>query len=193
MDYMGKNELILEENRTIKPDEIIYNVKINNIYEQNIGKLRCVIVKSEKNLHIEWIKLNSSKPKIPIQLSKILILYVILLHIKYIKTLTLTASPGGNDKTKIGSEYCLMCFYQQLGFEPVNYETKEIVKKCYEKLKKMKPDYHNYLSMCTLCECQKNNITFTDIDITQLQVDMKALLSKMYRIFYQLYYQICEN
>lgn len=54
-----------------------------------------------------------------------------------------------------------------------------MLQNCLKQLEKVNPNCYKLPSMCVLCECQKYNINFTDIDLTSLSVDMKALKPKM--------------
>lgn len=195
--------------KCIKKYLMAYNMKLKHSYETDkyggtTGDLHIKLdVENEKighlhysideydNLHIDMIRINKRrKPSIPIKITKMLLLYLLSKHSDDVKTATLTALPSGE---KTSNEFCLICFYQQLGFEPISYESKKMVDKCVRKLKKIDQTYQKYQSdMCILCECQKNNLEFTDIDLRYLQVDMKALLPNLVRLLDNAYKEIDE-
>lgn len=193
IDYLINYGLTLHEKRcptSYGMDNFIELLKSS----VSIGKLQYRIDKEERSLHINQVQINSrNKPSMPVKLSKILFLYLLSTcnkeYLGYIDKVTLTASPGGIESKK-GTEFCLMCFYQKLGFEPYNYDTKNMIKKCIKILGK---EYHKFPEMCILCECQQNNVIFTDIDLSVLQVDMKVLIPNIKKVLYKVYKQIgCE-
>jgi len=190
INYLIQYGVILHEKRyptSYGLDGFIELLKTSNPF----GKLQYRLDKEERTLHINQIQINSkNKPDIPIKLSKILFLYLLSTSNKeYIDKVTLTASPGGINSKK-GTEFCLMCFYQTLGFEPANYDTKDMIKKC---LKKLGKEYRKFPEMCILCECQKNKVIFTDVDLSVLQVDMKVLMPNIKKSLYEVYDQLhCE-
>uniref|UniRef100_A0A6C0KCV5 Uncharacterized protein n=1 Tax=viral metagenome TaxID=1070528 RepID=A0A6C0KCV5_9ZZZZ len=197
--------------KCIKKYLMAYNMKLKHSYETDknaettgdlyikldvenvkIGHLHYSIDESA-NLHIDMIRVNRrNKPSIPIKITKILLLYLLSKHTDDVQTATLTALPS-NDQTKIGNEFCLICFYQQLGFDPIAYDSKKMVDKCVRKIKKIDPDYDKRSDMCILCECQKNDIIFTKIDLRYLRVDMKALLPNLIKLLDIAYNDINES
>ena len=132
-------------------------------------------------LHIDTIYIKSIyKPiNITIKLTKVLLLYLLALHSTDIQSVTLVSTP--NDSSKKGTEFCLACFYQELGFETVNFESKEMIKKCISYIGEKKKEK----DMCILCRCQRYNKNilkenFPDVDM--LQIDMKALLPRLEKL-----------
>lgn len=132
-----------------------------------IGHLHYSLDYDQDNLQIDKVNIKSChKPKLPIKLFKILLLYLLAFNADDIKSVSLTYSK------KIGKEFCLTCYYEELGFKPVNFEVGDMVKMC---LIKNRTDS----AMCTLCKCQKYNLPFTKRDLKFLQVDMKVLLPRL--------------
>jgi hypothetical protein len=139
---------------------------------------------SEKVLHIDTLYIKSRhKPDTTIALTKVLLLYLLSLYHQDIDYATLSAS--SYDVTKKDTELCLSCFYQKMGFEPVDFDTKNMIKKCEKYIGK-----HNENNMCILCKCQqyskanKNILIFQreiadHLQLDLLQIDMKAKISKI--------------
>jgi hypothetical protein len=179
--YLNKYDLELQFNQEFKKDMItgslfIYKLDTN----KSIGHLHYIIDREINDLYIQSIdSRGKDKLEISIKLTKIFLLYLLSKYQNKFKTASLTANPGS---FKVGTEFCLLCFYQRLGFEPVNYEAKEMIESCLEQLEKINPNCYNKPSMCILCECQKYKIKFTDKNISHLQVDMKALKIKMLEV-----------
>lgn len=114
-----------------------------------IGHLHYSLDYDEDNLQIDKVNIKSCyKPKLPIKLFKILLLYLLAFNADDIKSVSLTSS-SSNDSKKIGKEFCLTCYYEELGFKPVNFD--DMVKMCLKKLN---------TAMCTLCKCQKYNLPY---------------------------------
>lgn len=142
---------------------------------QKIGHLHYSVDSSIKNLHIDKIKIDSkSRGDIPLKFSKLILIYVLSFYAKRILTVSLTAI-SSLDPSKQGEEYCLACFYQRMGFEPV---MDELIK---NELNERNGKYEDIENMCLLCKCQRNHISFSKRNLQYLQVDMKALLPNLVR------------
>lgn len=129
--------------------------------------------------------MNISKDKkgIPIKLFKVFLLYLLVLFVKkgsqYI-TLIADSYYGQTYKNsnKKGREFRLACYYQQLGFEPINKE--QFIKHLYEcKHNMSQKEYKDLKSMCILDKCQEQ-ILLKKFDINLrfdiLKVEMSLLI-----------------
>ena len=169
--------------------------RFNKSNRINIGKLRYSVsddYNGESVLHIERIYINSNhKPNTSIKLTKVLLLHLLALYSEDIYSITLVSTP--NDLSKKGTEFCLACFYQELGFEPVNFESKEMIKKCSIYLDK---NDKNEKEMCILCRCQRYSKT-KNIEILPnvelLQIDMKAMLPRLQKLLKEANHEINQK
>jgi hypothetical protein len=91
---------------------------IKKIDKVVVGKLHFNVDMENKELHISnvYIKL-VDKPSI--KLFKIFLLRLIYTFENSVETITINASPN-----KRRTEFCLIYYYQTLGFEPINYDCK---------------------------------------------------------------------
>lgn len=160
---------------------------------QKIGHLHYSVDSSIKNLHIDKIKIDSKlRGDIPLKFSKLILIYVLSFYAKRILTVSLTAI-SSLDLSKRGEEYCLPCFYQTLGFDPVMDDVvKNELNECIIQLKN-KGKYEDIENMCLLCKCQRNRISFSKRDLRYLQVDMKALLPNLVRSLESLVIHVIRN
>lgn len=179
-----------ESNKSVTPSRFDPNKRLP------IGHIHYLLDTQERILHIDIVYLNKNqmyKPNTTIKLFRVLLMYLLANHSDYVDIVTLTAKP--NDYKRTGREFCLPCVYQELGFEPVNYESKKMTKECIKRLKK-NDDYcksEEKEDMCILCKCQTYGLDFiTDksIDIRQLAVDMKVLVHKLKTLLDKEYYHI---
>lgn len=157
-----------------------------------IGYLRYSVDEDERTLHIRVAKTNVNskyKTTTSIKLFRVLLMHLLAMYSKKIRYVTLTAIP--NDRNKVGEEFCLPCFYQELGFEPVHYDSKKMVKECIKQLRK-NDEYCKSAdknSMCILCKCQRYGLPFDNVkNLRQLEIDMKALLPNLKRLLDEAYY-----
>lgn len=199
-EYLKKYNISLkiEENidkDSIKGDLRLYVVDSKKTDNIDIGHLHYVIDLDVKDINISWVRINKKKPATTVKLSKILFLYLLSRYSDSLDTASLTSSHG-NDITKAGTEFCLLCFYQKLGFEPMNYETVRLVKKCKKKLKKIIDNCEEFSSMCLLCQCQRHDINFTEEmeqKFSSLRVDMKALVPVMKDMLKEAYREVKKS
>lgn len=154
-----------------------------------IGHIHYLLDTQERILHIDIVYLNKNqkyKPNTTIKLFRVLLMYLLANHSDYVDSVTLTAKP--NDYKRSGREFCLPCIYQELGFEPVKYDSQKMIKEC---IKYCKSEDKN--DMCILCKCQTYGLDFIkdkSIDIRQLAVDMKVLVPKLRTLLDKEYYHI---
>ena len=101
--------------------------------------------------------------------------------VEYVK---LTSSPP--EYYKKGKDFCLSCYYQELGFEPEPNDDERykrldyLIKEC---IKRKIIKNENLLSMCLLCKCQEKiiskNIDLDGLAINDIQVDMVSLVPNL--------------
>lgn len=150
-----------------------------------------------------------------VKLFEIFLLYILINHADLpIHTVTLDAIPQQihdveqkdeekHERNKKGVQYCLLCFYEKLGFQPVEQrvlkETKTRIKTCIRQRQRKDKGYKqgyehdemernhikqkNKKDMCFLCNCQKDpqNIQIDDEDsLRLLQVEMSVLLPNLF-------------
>lgn len=184
--YLEKYDVILEDVSYNSTDliegslRIHYNSKHSNL--QKIGHILYAIDKPIKNLHINSIYFPKSKNKPSIKFTKILLAYLLDKYRFDIETSTLMAKPG---EYRRGQEFCLLCIYQELGYELSSK------KKIDKYLKKCSIPNNNGKETCILCICQKNTDKLEDLDLSRLYVDMKALLPNLNKIVTELSNEIC--
>jgi hypothetical protein len=183
--YLKKYNLILESNEKddnygIVGDLYLY-VKIDdkktdlgrfdNSNSLNIGNLHYSIsddCDGNSVLYIDTISIKST----PIKLTRVLLLYLLALYSEDIYSIILVSTPN-DDSSKKGTE---LCFYQELGFEPVNFESKEMIKKYSYYLSKYDKD------MCILSRCQQYSKLKILPNVELLQIDMKAMLPRLKKL-----------
>jgi hypothetical protein len=184
--YMKKDKSSSRFNKDnlIKFSHLRYNIGEN---EKNQSELNINIIKKYKIFQdgVEFM------PKLTIELTKILLLYLLALHDEEVDIVSLTASPY--DAEKIGEEFCLSCFYQKLGFEPVNFESKQMIKECLKDIDKIKGKE----KMCVLCRCNKSKLDFDKniaphLDVRKLQIDMVALIPKLKKMLVEANHKISQ-
>jgi hypothetical protein len=178
--YLEKYDIVFRDSSDSKKDVIEGAVRIfknNNEHEYKLGHIMYMIDKQTKNLHINHIYIPKSKHKPPITFTKILLAFLFAKYHLYIETSTLTAQ---SNEYKKGQEFCLLCIYQRLGFEPYDLTSKKMInylKKC--NIAKDTKD------TCILCICQKET-KLDDVDLSLLYVDMKVLLPNLKKIINEL-------
>lgn len=176
--YLEKYDIILE-NLSYKSKYMIEgSLRLFND-EQKFGHILYAIDKKTKNLHINsiYVPKTKHKPNIPVKFVKILLVYLLSIYSHHIETSTLTAKPGSYRK---GREFCLLCIYQELGFEPYELKAK------HNYLKKCNIPSSKRLDTCILCICQKETDKLEKIDLSLLYADMKASLPKLKRVVKEL-------
>ena len=161
--------------------------------KRKIGHLTFDLDRETRELHINLVQIKiRDKENIPVKLFKVMLLYLISLYEKYINIVTLTALPS-KDISRRGTEFCLPCYYQKIGFEPINIDVKKALKKCRKDLQKLGnpiPKKH----LCILCECQKRGVPLeiNPYHLSRLSVDMKALLPRMRKELRETYKKLCK-
>ena len=181
--YLEKYDIVLE-NLTYKSKEMIEgSLRLFNA-KQKFGHILYAIDKKTKNLHINSIYVpnvpkTKNKPNIPVKFVKILLAYLLTTYSRHIETSTLSAKPGTYRK---GREFCLLCIYQELGFEPYELKAKQKIENYLKKCNIQS----NRLDACILCICQKETDKLEKIDLSLLYVDMAASLPKLKRVVKEL-------
>lgn len=170
-DLDGSIVKIELENRNKKIAEIRYNVDLES-----------------KSLHIGSVK-SKIKNIENFKFFKVVLLMLLSDYLSQVDTFTLMASPSGK-LDKRGTEFCLLCYYEQLGFEIMDKDKKRI-NKFIEKCKKsISPD--NLTDSCLLCKCQKLEIDIGEqFDIAMYSADMKAVAANIKDILLNYYNEIC--
>lgn len=109
-----------------------------------------------KDMFIEEIRISKNKHGVSVKLLKVFLLYLFARYSNRVEYVRLIASPEFYEDVR-GTEqgYCLSCYYQTLGFEPIEEDIKKLssmIDKCIDKLG---IDYKNKYSLCVLCDCQR--------------------------------------
>ena len=163
---------------------------IELLYKSNkFGYINFDIYHDTNVLEINLIEINESRPYIPLKLTKILLLYIFSLHTN-INIIKLNASPSTGNK--LGKEFCLLCFYEQLGFSPTDEQEIEEIN-TLTKICSSTIESHiikNLHKTCLLCICQKNNNVFKKEQFRRLQVRMSVLFPKLLTILMETYIEI---
>ena len=175
--YLEKFDIVLEDLSYKSKEKIEGSLRLFNS-KIKFGYILYMIDKKNKNLHINYIYAPKTKdrPNVPIKFTKLLLVYLLSTYKRYIETSTLSAKPGTYRKKR---EFCLMCIYQELGFEPYRSKDKQQIK---DMLKKCNISSKSQKDTCILCVCQKNSTKLDDVDLSLLYIDMKALLPNLKRI-----------
>ena len=156
-----------------------------------IGEFKYTITNNDNNLELMYIKevwINFERNKeIPVKLMKVILLYAICMAVSdefKINVITLDATPNKSENR--GSEFCLLCYYQTLGFEPADEETQDNFRKmsrACKRSKKFNKEYTNKQSICILCECQRLSIKIkmSEDDLDNLVVPMAVMFPLLIR------------
>ena len=194
--YLQKYQIKMEYNKeknSIPSCIIYYKIELFHMKKSNIkfGEIKYSIHKDMNILEIDDLYIDQSKPDVPIKLTKIILLYLLSLH-QEITKVTLNANPAYG---KQGTEFCLLCFYYELGFTPTyenayEFNITNLTNKCLGQLEE--GDYYNKPSECILCKCQRQNISFSDLDFSRMQVEMSVLIPRMKQILAETYIDICK-
>lgn len=188
--YLKKYNIILEISE--KDDEKSNMTKgkfvISTKNDPKFGKFKYEF--DETYLFITDIHIKQNKHKVPIKLLKIFLLYLLSMHSDKVKYVKLMADPYS--LLGVGTEFCLSCYYQKLGFEPdfTNY-----IEEC---LRVLDSEYKKLPSLCLLCECQKSikskKIKINNFgNFTNLKISMKALLPNLKKALKDAYMEIQKS
>jgi hypothetical protein len=151
-------------------------------------------------MFIEEIRISKNKHGVSVKLLKVFLLYLFARYSNRVEYVRLIASPESYEDIR-GTEqgYCLSCYYQTLGFEPIEEDIKKLssmIDKCIDKLG---INYKNKYSLCVLCDCQrqinKDEIKLAGFRISAMQIRMKRLLPHLKEALKDAYYIIqkeCE-
>lgn len=138
-------------------------------------------------LLIDNVYSSQNKNGINVSILKIFLIYLLSLYTEKVEKVILTAvSSYGNGKEK-GQETCLACYYQKLGFKPIDdiEEMQKLEEYCLGKLKEHNKEYRQPYSICILCDCQreyKNNkedIRLDGFDFTKFNVRMDIMIPEL--------------
>lgn len=148
--------------------------------DKTIAMMRYSLHNKTKELNISLLKSNIKNIS-NFKFFKIALLMLLSEYLNKADKFTLMASPNGKIYEK-GTEFCLMCYYEQLGFEFVN---KSEIFTFFNKCKKQLKDVEKYDS-CLLCKCQK-----LGMDISLYSADMYGLATNIKNILLDYYDEIC--
>ena len=185
--YLGKYEILLETCEINEGNGIIngkmtlhtkskkklaiieYYLSLNELFITNVQKY-------DKMLNVH---------NIPIKSTKIFLLYLLALYSDNVKYVKLISSPPTD--YKVNKDFCLACYYQELGFTPEPYDTIEhdhivyLINECIRR--KIVKNTDKLLSMCLLCKCQEEivskNIDLNGLVINDIQVFMEGLIPNL--------------
>jgi hypothetical protein len=194
--YLEKYNIILEvrEKNVEKTNLINGKMIISTRNDPKFGIFKYEF--NETYLFINKIRIKKNKHNVPIKLLKIFLLYLLSMYNDKTEYVMLMADPYAFDNVMgIGTELCLSCYYQKLGFEPENVDLTNYIEKC---LRVMDPSYKKLQSLCLLCECQKHikskKIKINDFgNFTNLKVSMKALLPNLRKALKDSYDEIRKS
>ena len=155
---------------------------------------------SDEELFIENVYVSENKNG-SLGFLKIFLLYLLSLYTQKVKKVSLTAVPSyGNGKEK-GEETCLACYYQKLGFKPIDdiEDMKKLEDYCLGKLKEFNREYQQSYSICILCDCQREykkktgDIRLDGFDFTKFNVRMDILVPELQRELKKAYKDILKD
>lgn len=187
--YLGKYNISLFFYKDTEEEK--YKIELYTSYERIPFGFIEYSFDDKNTMNINSLEINERKPSTSTQLTKILLLYILSIHISIIKKVVLNANPGWGESIGKGKEFCLLCFYQKLGFEPVtriinDIDFDSLEKECNYSSKYILPQ------TCILCECHKNK-KFIFKNFRSLQVEMTALLPNLENALRESYERICRS
>lgn len=162
----------------------------------------------EKDLYISDIYMSDNKHGITVSLMRVILLYLFSYYsnrsIEYIR---LNAVPTYENEIMKDSEkyltkgiekgYCLSCYYQKLGFEPIESDLEKLSKMIDMCLTKLGPSYTYRYPLCVLCDCQRkinvNDIKLEGFKPTAMEITMERLLPNLKQALKDAYRQIKEE
>jgi hypothetical protein len=207
-NILFNNNFYIHEEKLTR--EFVITVKINihkYLEKELLGSIEYVYTKYDKSLLINHVNRYSKVPidirvneKLIISITELFIYKLIIdnFHLNYIY---LYAVP---ESVSAGKEFCLMCYYEKLGFTHYDIdEYKKTVKYCkkqlmenYKKLEKkdkeeLEIDLKSGRNMCLLCKCQKAKIDLSMFDFGVLSVEMKYVIGNIDKILNETYKKLC--
>lgn len=152
-------------------------------------------------LLVDNVYSSENKNGINVNVLKIFLLYLLSLYTEKVEKVSLTAVPSyGNGKEK-GEETCLACYYQKLGFKPIDdiEDMRKLEDYCISKLKENNRDYQQPYSICILCDCQreykkrKEDIRLDGFDFSKFNVRMDIMIPELQRELKKSYQDILKD
>lgn len=200
--YLAKYDLFFDHR--VGKDKYGYNghIKIYHItqYESDtndqkkikIGQLTYSLDEEIKEINIIIVYIKKDRDFGSVKLLKVLLLYLIRLYEEEADTIFLTAQPS-KDLSRVGTEFCLPCYYQKLGFVPVDKKDINKVEKCKKYLSKIDKNFKNDNEYCILCECQVPISKYINVndDLSRFYVDMRTIMKTMKENLSGIYEEIC--
>lgn len=111
-DFLDQNNFILTELTSSSMGRIRGELRVENICN--------VIYTIEKDNTIDIIHIGideEDRLDIRIKMCKLLIVYILEMHIDRLEKIIISASPTFFDHLLLNTKHCLLCFYQKLGFK----------------------------------------------------------------------------
>ena len=152
-------------------------------------------------LLVDNVYSSENKNGINVNVLKIFLLYLLSLYTEKVEKVSLTAVPSyGNGKEK-GEETCLACYYQKLGFKPIDdiEDMRKLEDYCSSKLKENNREYQQPYSICILCDCQreykkrKGDIRLDGFDFSKFNVRMDIMIPELQRELKKAYQDILKD
>lgn len=204
-----RNNFYTKEEKIIKELDVIVKINLYNHFDsESLGFIEYVYTKADNSLLInhlnryakDALKLRVNE-KVFITLTELFI-YKLIVDNFNLDYIYLYAMP---DSKNVGQEFCLMCYYEKLGFTQYDKkEYKKVIKYCQEQLKtyyknlskqdrqELEIDLKNKRKMCLLCKCQKAKIDLNSYEnFGILSVEMKYIIENIEKTLNDIYSKIC--
>lgn len=190
--YLDKYNISLGVSEKFEKYDIVNgSIVISTKHDPEFGEFEYYF--DGKELFIKKICIKQIKHNVPIKLLKVFLLYLLSMYSDSARYVKLIADPYACDSLiGVGREFCLSCYYQQLGFEPEDVDFTKYIEQC---LVELDPKYKKLSSMCLLCKCQEKikskEISIEDFgNFKNVKVSMKALIPKLKKALKSAYKEI---
>lgn len=136
-----------------------------------------------RDLFINEIRISKDKHRVSVKLLQVFLIYLLARYSHRTDYIKLVANPAyDNTDRGIKRGYCLPCYYQKLGFDPIQNDVDrlmEMIEFCKKELNYVGNNY----PMCILCDCQTkidpSAIELKGFRVTALDVRMEKLLPNL--------------
>jgi len=117
-DFLDQNNFILTELTSSSMGRIRGELRVENIC--NV----IYTIEKDNTLDIIHIGIDEDRLNTRIKMCKLLIVYILEMHIDRLEKIIISASPTFFDHLLLNTKHCLLCFYQKLGFK-IRYKHKK--------------------------------------------------------------------
>ena len=205
-ELLRRSGLYIKETKIEKFHDVITAINLyNHFNDKSLGTLEYNYTKKDNSLFIthldryceEDIKIYTTE-RIFITITELLI-YKLIIDNYTVKTIYLYATP---ESIQIDKKFCLMCYYEKLGF--YQYYTKnyiKVIKHCKKEIRRKsmskneRDELYDYFvrnkSACLSCKCVKFDIDLGVFDLSLLSLEMKYVLDNIEKLLSDIRRKIC--